>query len=417
MNMTKATAIASECATILSKGKIEPGFRGCVQRLGVFLAIAGVVCCTAQSQTLRLQRSVIAGGGLTASGGGAMVAGATVGQPNAAILSNASFLLPEGFWGWGPASPPSPGVRQSYEGQTISVTSLLSSGGGAAVPPQAVSLRALQLSPLVQALLPVVLNVKAAVTDASGHSETHQFTVDLITGRVTAINAGGQETLFHVDNITLESISNSLTLALTYFDDGIYDLALDVSSSIGLSLKTTLQIQVNNLPPVANIATNRAQFAYVGWPVTLKGSYSDPGIHDTHTFEWVVTTTDGSRVAESQRNPFVFTPARAGLYQALFRVTDDAGARDTASMYLIVSALRQPEILSAASANGAIKVKLAGQPNQECVVQAASNLGAQDWATIATIKADASGRIEFIGPIARDVPARFFRVLTVPPVN
>ena len=62
-----------------------------------------------------------------------------------------------------------------------------------------------------------------------------------------------------------------------------------------------------------------------GQRVTLEGSFTDPGMADTHTLLWQVSAPDGHEVASGSGQRLQFTPADQGTYTARFTVTDDEG--------------------------------------------------------------------------------------------
>ena len=72
-----------------------------------------------------------------------------------------------------------------------------------------------------------------------------------------------------------------------------------------------------------------------GTPITLTSTVSDPGVLDTHTYDWAVTK-DSTPFASGTAAGFSFTPQLAGSYQVTLNVTDDDGGTATHSQTIEV---------------------------------------------------------------------------------
>src|SRR5205823_12678813 len=79
------------------------------------------------------------------------------------------------------------------------------------------------------------------------------------------------------------------------------------------------------------------QTVTAGTTVNLSGSFTDPGVLDTHTFAWTVAAGGGQAVAGGTGQTFSFTPAAAGTYTVTFTVTDDDGGVGSAQVLITVT--------------------------------------------------------------------------------
>lgn len=112
----------------------------------------------------------------------------------------------------------------------------------------------------------------------------------------------------------------------TYADDGTHTVEVCVRDDDGGSNCDTLIVTVRNVAPSVNAGPD--QTVTQGFLVQFSGSFTDPGLRDTHTLEWdfgdAITTTG------------TLTPTHiyqhAGVYTATLTVTDDDGGvgRDSA---------------------------------------------------------------------------------------
>jgi len=110
---------------------------------------------------------------------------------------------------------------------------------------------------------------------------------------------------------------HAFQLSKTYPDDGQFTVEVCVTDNDGAVGCGSLVVQVQNLLPVVDAGDDVA--AQVGEAVPFSGSFSDPGLLDTHTISWDFgdgTSTSGT-----------LTPAhgyaQAGSYTVTLQVTDD----------------------------------------------------------------------------------------------
>lgn len=77
------------------------------------LTLAFVAASAASAQTFNLRWYTIDGGGTMSSTGGAYAVGATIGQPDAGLMTGGSFSLTGGFWGGALAGTPAPNLASA----------------------------------------------------------------------------------------------------------------------------------------------------------------------------------------------------------------------------------------------------------------------------------------------------------------
>ncbi|WP_416350892.1 PKD domain-containing protein [Rivularia sp. UHCC 0363] len=104
-----------------------------------------------------------------------------------------------------------------------------------------------------------------------------------------------------------------------FADNGTYTVTLTVTNQGG-STQQTLTVNVDNVSPVVEALDN--QITLQGTTVNFDGSFTDPGILDTHTIEW---DFGDSFVATGILEP-THTYATPGTYNVTLTITDSDGA-------------------------------------------------------------------------------------------
>jgi hypothetical protein len=127
-------------------------------------------------------------------------------------------------------------------------------------------------------------------------------------------------------------------------------LSLTVTDSLGVSAKATYEVTINNVAPrIGGSLTLTASAINENGSVTLSGSFTDPGVQDTHkvTIDW----RDGNRsTVNLQAGTLTFSVAHqflddnptatsSDLLTINVRVDDDDGDSDSGSMTLVVNNL------------------------------------------------------------------------------
>ena len=118
-------------------------------------------------------------------------------------------------------------------------------------------------------------------------------------------------------------------------DNGTYVFSLTVSSG-GRSSTTEVGVVVENVAPTVEITAPVTGSLYpVNAPVVFDGRFTDPGVQDTHTAQWMldglavpgtVTELGGSGTTRAS-----YTFNAAGVYRVSLFVTDKDGATGSAS--------------------------------------------------------------------------------------
>ena len=155
------------------------------------------------------------------------------------------------------------------------------------------------------------LTLHGSATDTAG--ETLTYTWDL-GGGATATGA--------TPSITVGDGPATQTLTLTVCDDR------------GACASDTATLTIANVPPTARIlAPADGSVLRAGRHVTLSGSFTDPGVLDTHTATWTVgSTAIPATISEHNGNgtaTAVWTPTAAGFYPLSLTVRDKDGGTTT----------------------------------------------------------------------------------------
>ncbi|WP_425428931.1 PKD domain-containing protein, partial [Aphanothece hegewaldii] len=105
-----------------------------------------------------------------------------------------------------------------------------------------------------------------------------------------------------------------------FINNGIYIITLTATDSEGASTTQSFNINVNNLAPIVEAGEN--QTIYSNETITFNGSFSDPGLNDTHTLTW--DFGDGTSATNIINPTHRYTAT--GTYNVTFTVIDDFGA-------------------------------------------------------------------------------------------
>jgi len=133
--------------------------------------------------------------------------------------------------------------------------------------------------------------------------------------------------------------SDQLSPEHIYADDGQYTVTFTVTDDDGGIGTDTLTVMVANVAPAVDAGPD--QTANEGDTVNLSGSFTDPGILDTHRYLW--NFGDGSTSTELLA---VHTYVNEGVYEVTLTVTDDDGGvgTDTLIVTVISTGGQAPEI-------------------------------------------------------------------------
>jgi hypothetical protein len=111
-----------------------------------------------------------------------------------------------------------------------------------------------------------------------------------------------------------------------------YVIGVTVTESNGLYASTTTSVTVNDVPPAPTIAgipsgnTCSAETA-----INLVAQPHDPGLHDTFTYHWWVSASNGQVIVDGSSATYSFTLNAAGTYTVGLTVTDNDGLAGSTS--------------------------------------------------------------------------------------
>ena len=144
-----------------------------------------------------------------------------------------------------------------------------------------------------------------------------------------------------LDNDGLYDNGAGVTTTVTYADDGVYSVGLQVADSDGYTNTTSTTVSVSNLAPV--VAAGEDQTVGVGETVSLDAAgFSDAGAADTHTatIDWGDGTIEPGTVIESNGSGTVdgsHSYGSAGAYSVKVCVSDDDGDSACDSLSIAVN--------------------------------------------------------------------------------
>ena len=165
-------------------------------------------------------------------------------------------------------------------------------------------------------------------------SPSDPSSVDTTTGFKYAFDCGSGYN-------TLSAVSNA---ACATNDNGMRILKGKIQDKDGGFTEYTATVMVNNVAPTVTVTGPTSGSIYpVGTPVTFAGTFTDPGILDTHTARWTFDAlTAAGVVTESGGNGSVsgtYTFTIPGVYQVTLAVTDKDSGAGAASMIGALTAM------------------------------------------------------------------------------
>jgi len=190
-----------------------------------------------------------------------------------------------------------------------------------------------------------VTNVPPAVTLTAAPSPASEGGTFTLTAHVTdpsaADTAAGFAIAFDCGSGTFTPAAGPSTTCPAVDNPGV-TARVRVTDKDGGSTIATLAVPIVNVAPAVKItAPAPGAVVFVGSHVPLGASFTDAGVHDTHTASFTaggatltgaVTESGGSGTASA-----TWTPAASGVDTLTARVTDNAGATGSASQALIVA--------------------------------------------------------------------------------
>lgn len=196
-------------------------------------------------------------------------------------------------------------------------------------------------SVIVNNAAPVLTPVVPSSTE-EGTEITYPFTftdAGVDDTHIASIDWGDENT--DTPLVTESGGSGSFSGIHTYLDNGVYSAMVTVTDNDGDSDYITLSISVSNVPPYVSVEAE-PDTINEGESVDFMGSYSDPGLLDTHTFEW--DFDDGLSASDSLNQTHEFYDE--GIYDVTLTVSDDDGASGSAIVPITVNNVAPTALLS-----------------------------------------------------------------------
>ena len=156
-----------------------------------------------------------------------------------------------------------------------------------------------------------------------------------LTGSASDPNGDSLTFAWDLDNDGQFDDASGASVSHLWPDDGLYNAALRVTDSWGLSQTTTTTANIANLPPVIS-SVSQSGLTEEGNPVTVTINATDPGADVlSYSFDW---ENDGSYdIVNQSGNAAVHIYPSSGLYTVRVRVRDGDGGEtiNTATKILI----------------------------------------------------------------------------------
>jgi hypothetical protein len=183
----------------------------------------------------------------------------------------------------------------------------------------------------------------APTVDAGSDVESEPLAVQLHGTVTDPGTAHGETVTYHWvvtdgEGHTLAQ-SDSLNWTFQSLEFGLYTATLTATDQYGLTSSDTAVLTVVNKVPTVDAGLDTT--IQPGTPVTLAGSFADPGQGEGETYDmtWTVYNNAGLLVAAKQGSSLTFTTHTAGDYTAILSVTDSNGGVGTDTCTITVAAV------------------------------------------------------------------------------
>ena len=138
--------------------------------------------------------------------------------------------------------------------------------------------------------------------------------------------------------------------ALDGYEGHSVTVGLRVTDDTGASDEDTATIEITNVAPTVRIF-GAPVASPEGTPIDLASTITDPGVSDTHTYNWVITR-DGAPFASGTKSAVQIVPMSAGTYLVSLTVADDDGGIGTYSQAIEVVNVAFAVTIDGAPASG-----------------------------------------------------------------
>lgn len=197
-------------------------------------------------------------------------------------------------------------------------------------------------------------NVTLTVTDSHGAStvQTIDLTINNIAPTITQVQSDtniDEGDTAHFNATATDPGNDPLTYTWDFGDgsepligqnvshqfinNGIYIITLTAIDSEGAATTQTQNITVNNLAPT--VEAGEDQMLYSDETIAFNGTFSDPGLNDTHTLTW--DFGDGTIITNTLNPTHHY--ATFGTYNVTFTVIDNLGAISNDTLTVTVKKL------------------------------------------------------------------------------
>ena len=217
---------------------------------------------------------------------------------------------------------------------------------------------------------PGVYQVAITVTDDNGGSATR--TVEILVNSPPTADAGGPYVGLEGAQMTLAGTasdpdgdqlayswtfttnaspgtvctptgSTTLTPSLVCTDNAVVTATLTVNDGVNSPVQSTTTVNVGNVAPVAGPLVPSASLVPTGGSLSLSQTFSDAGVHDTHTatIDWGDNTASPGTVSETAGSGGVSAShvyGTAGSYTISVTITDDDNGDTTSTTTVVVNA-------------------------------------------------------------------------------
>lgn len=144
------------------------------------------------------------------------------------------------------------------------------------------------------------------------------------------------------DGILEASESPSSTFDCLYTDNDDFVAKGRISDKDGGYTDYTTQVTVSNVPPIVDAGSDLSTTQ--GSLVAFSGSFTDPGIDDTHTILWDF----GDGITASDTLAPTHTYATNGVYTVTLTITDDDDGSNSDTLTVTVASINHPPLCSTA---------------------------------------------------------------------
>jgi uncharacterized repeat protein (TIGR01451 family) len=181
----------------------------------------------------------------------------------------------------------------------------------------------------IDQLLVTVSNVAPQVNAGSDQMTSEGSLVDF-TGTFTDPGALDTHTI-NWDFGDGETTTNTLTPTHGYADNGVYTVTLTATDEDGDVTSDSLTVSVYNVAPIVVAGPDLAAIRYETVP--FNGSFTDPGLADTHLILW--SFGDGTTLMGTLSPTHVYS--QSGVYTVTLAVLDDDGGLGADILHVFVT--------------------------------------------------------------------------------